>query len=124
MSLNKSEINDILGREEIVYIATTKQNGSPHIVPIWFVYHQGKIYFNTESISQKFKNIQNLNKISLCFGGKETYIVEGSVKWYSENDCPVPLRQLLYEKYPNEMKNGYITPKSLFFEVIPEKEMS
>jgi hypothetical protein len=60
----------------------------------------------------------------LCFGGKETYIVEGRVRWYTELECPVPLRKLLFLKYPNEMKDGYVTPKSLFFEVIPEKQLS
>ena len=25
----------------------------------------------------------------LCFGGRETYLVWGKVKWYEEKDCPL-----------------------------------
>jgi len=78
--LNKSEIDELLEKEEIVFIATTKPNGSPHIAPIWFVFHKGKIYFETDKATVKFKNIKRKNKIALCFGGRETYIIEGKVK--------------------------------------------
>jgi len=55
--------HDILLREtETCYIATTKPNGDPHVVPIWFVQHDGKIYFETDSTTTKFNNIQKPNR--------------------------------------------------------------
>jgi nitroimidazol reductase NimA-like FMN-containing flavoprotein (pyridoxamine 5'-phosphate oxidase superfamily) len=51
MSLNQSEIAKILEQEEIVYIATTKKGGEPHVVPIWFVCVDGK-YILILSVSQ------------------------------------------------------------------------
>lgn len=124
MPLNKQEIESLLQKEEIIFIATTKADGSPHIAPIWFVYHKGKIWFETDKDTVKFKNIQKLNKIAFCFGGRETYIIEGSVKWFTEKELDFPIRQMYWDKYGNHMDDSYINEETLLFEVIPEKEMS
>lgn len=124
MPLNKQEIIDLINKEEICYITTTKQDGSPHIAPIWFIYHNDKIYFETDKTTVKFKNIQHNNKVAICFGGRETYIIEGSAKWYQENEVPIPFRKMLWQKYGDDMDDNYITEKTLIFEVIPEKEIS
>ena len=124
MALNKEEIDQLLMTEEIVYIATTKKNGDPHIAPIWFVYYQGKIYFETDKATVKFKNIERHNKIALCFSGKNAYLIEGSVQWWTEQEAPIPFRKLFWEKYGKDMDDSYITEKTFIFEAIPEKEMS
>lgn len=124
MPLNKSEIDELLSKEEIAYIASVKANGDPHVAPIWFVYTVGKVYFETDKNTLKFKNIKLKNKIALCFSGKPAYLIEGSVRWYAENEAPIPFRKLLKEKYGQDMDDSYITDKTLIFEVIPEKEMS
>lgn len=118
------EIDELLKKEEIVFIATTKASGFPHLVPIWFIYHNGKIYFETDITTVKFKNIKKRNKIALCFGGKRTYIIEGKVKWFREKDLGFPIRKMYWDKYGKNMDDSYITDKTLIFEVIPEKEMS
>lgn len=124
MPLNKQEITDLLNKEEICFIATTKLDGSPHIAPIWFIYHDDKIYFETDITTVKFKNIKRSQKVALCFGGRETYIIEGSVKWCKEKDAPIPFRKMLWDKYGDDMDDSYITDKTLIFEVIPAKELS
>lgn len=124
MSLSRPEIDDLLDKEEIVYIATSRPDGSPHVAPIWFVIYRGKIYFETDKTTIKFKNIEANNKVALCFGGKATYIVEGSVRWFTEDKAPLPFRKLLWEKYKDDMDDSYITDKTYIFEVIPKKEIS
>ena len=54
-------------------LATVKKDGSPHVVPIWFVLNGGNrkeragdIVFTTGSRSLKAKNIQHNNKVSFC----------------------------------------------------------
>jgi nitroimidazol reductase NimA-like FMN-containing flavoprotein (pyridoxamine 5'-phosphate oxidase superfamily) len=58
MPLNKTELEKILKESEICYIATTKPNGDPHVVPIWFIWYQSKIYFETDKTTVKFHNLQ------------------------------------------------------------------
>jgi PPOX class probable F420-dependent enzyme len=55
-------------------LATTKKDGSSHIVPIWFVLADsnsrsrrvGDIIFTTGSASAKAKNIRRDNRVSIC----------------------------------------------------------
>ena len=124
MPLNNSELTQLLTESEIAYIATIKLNGDPHIAPIWFIYHAGKIYFETDITTAKFKNIRKRNRVAICFGGKNTYIVEGSVKWCKEADLKLPIRQMYWKKYSQHMQDDYINEKTLLFELIIDKEMS
>jgi len=124
MPLNKKEAEELLRREELVYVATTIPDGSPHVAPVWFVYYKGKIYFETDKTTVKFTNIQKKNKIALCFSGKEAYLIEGKVRWWTEDKAPIPFRKLLWKKYRKDMDDSFITEKTYIFEVIPEKTMS
>ncbi len=54
-------------------LATVKKDGSPHVVPIWFVLDDrnsgdkiGSIYFTTYSASIKAENIQDDSRASIC----------------------------------------------------------
>lgn len=123
MSLNKTEINELL-KTEIVYLSTCDLKGNPHVKPIWFVYYKGDIWFETHLPTRAFKNIRENNKVVLCFGGKQTYIVWGMVEYYKEVDAPIPFRQLLGSKYKNDMDDSYITDKTRIFKVKIDKETS
>lgn len=123
MPLNKTETGKLL-KTEIVYLATADKKGNPHVKPIWFVHHKGKIWFETHIPTRAFRNIKENNKIMLCFGGRETYLVWGQVKWYKEKDCPIPFRKMLWDKYGDDMDDSYITKKTRIFEVIINKELS
>jgi len=124
MPLNKSELNKLLTETEICYIATTKSNGDPHLMPVWFIWYKGKIYFETDKTTVKFANIQRHNRVMICFGGKNTYLVEGSVKWFTEKELGFPIRKMYRDKYGMDMDDSYITEKTLLFEVTPGKTQS
>ena len=124
MPLNTLELTQLLNTEEIAYLATADLQGNPHVKPIWFVYHEGKLWFETHLPTKAFKNIETNNKVSICIGGKFTYILWGSVKWYKEKDAPLNFRELLWKKYKNDMDDSYITEKTRIFEVISSKEVS
>src|SRR3989344_3241317 len=115
MSLNKQELEKLLKETEIITIGTTKANGDPHVMPIWFIYHNGKIYFETDKTTVKFKNIRRHNKIALVIGGKNTYIIEGKVKWFFEQELGFPIRKMFWDKYGEVMDDSYITDKTLLF---------
>lgn len=124
MPLSEKELDKLLSDSDICYIATTKPNGDPHVVPIWFIWRDGKIYFETDKTTNKFKNLLKHNRVMLCFGGKETYLVEGSVKWCTEAELGFPIRELFWKKYPHHMEDSYINDKTLLFEVIPDNTQS
>ena len=122
MTLNENEIAKLL-EEDIVYIATTKKNTNPHLVPIWFVSHNGKIYFETGLNTLTYKNIEHNNNIMLCFGGKETYLIKGTTRKYPLSESPISM-DLYREKYSDFVKDDYFGEDTYVYEVIIEQELS
>jgi len=51
-------------------LATVKKDGSPHVVPIWFILddidNSDNIIFTTGSTSVKARNIQRDDRVSIC----------------------------------------------------------
>ncbi|HET7242280.1 MAG TPA: PPOX class F420-dependent oxidoreductase [Nitrososphaeraceae archaeon] len=74
--MTKSEIKEFLMKDTFTgKLATVKKNGSPHVVPIWFVVEEvnsrnrnkvGNIYFTTGRDSVKAQNIQRDSRVSIC----------------------------------------------------------
>ena len=75
-------------------LATVKKDGSPHIVPIWFVLESRNknggifdIIFTTDNTSIKARNIQRNNRVSICVDDQTPpfsfVIVNGTAKIYN-----------------------------------------
>src|SRR5215213_9251842 len=48
-------------------LGTINKNGTPHVVPIWFILdNKNNILFTTGNTSVKVKNIQRDNRVRLC----------------------------------------------------------
>ena len=72
--MSKAEIGRFLMKGTFTgKLATVKEDGSSHVVPIWFVLEKkksidrvGNILFTTGSTSVKANNIRRDNRISIC----------------------------------------------------------
>jgi PPOX class probable F420-dependent enzyme len=74
--MSKKEIEKFLMHDTFTAkLATVKKDGSPHVVPIWFVLDSrknqarkgiGDIVFSTYKDSLKALNIQRDNRVSIC----------------------------------------------------------
>lgn len=47
-------------------LATTRRDGSPHVVPIWFVLDGEDLVFNTGAETVKGRSLLRTNRASLC----------------------------------------------------------
>ena len=61
-----SKQNEFLRKQKILHLATIDKTGTPHIVPVWYMYSAKKIYVGTNTNSQKAKNIKLHKKVSFC----------------------------------------------------------
>jgi F420H(2)-dependent biliverdin reductase len=67
-----------LGRELTIWLATVKGNGRPHLVPLWFIWLEGRIYLCTGAYSQKFRNMFHNQSVALALPDTtSTVIIEG-----------------------------------------------
>ena len=61
-----SKIIKFLKEEKILRLATIDKMGTPHIVPVWYLYSAKKIYIGTNTNTEKAKNIKTNKKVSFC----------------------------------------------------------
>lgn len=67
-----------LGRETTIWLATVRANGRPHLVPVWYVWLDNKIYLATGSDTQKFYNMYNNQSVALALPDpNQVIIIEG-----------------------------------------------
>jgi general stress protein 26 len=89
-----------LEREANIWIATVRANQRPHLVPIWFVWLDGKIWICTPSNSQKVKNIHKNSAVALALeDGLNPVILEGTAALRPDPPWPDRLAPCFKKKY-------------------------
>lgn len=69
---------DRLEREQIIWLATVRPAGRPHLVPLWFVWAGGSIYLCVTGSSVKVRNIAANPAVSLALeSGSVPVVIEG-----------------------------------------------
>lgn len=64
-----------------LWLATVRANGSPHLVPIWFVWTESKAYICTSRHSVKARNIAQNPRIAFSLeDGDDPLVMEGTAK--------------------------------------------
>jgi hypothetical protein len=47
LSLSEDEIDAYLSSQRTARVATTNEDGDPHVVPLWFVWHERTLFLNS-----------------------------------------------------------------------------
>jgi F420H(2)-dependent biliverdin reductase len=55
--LSNEESLKKLEQQQIIWIASVRPDGRPHMSPVWFIYYEGKIYVSTDPKSVKVRNL-------------------------------------------------------------------
>lgn len=88
-----------LGREMTVWLTTVRDDGRPHLVPVWFVWLDGKLYFATGSETQKFKNLHHNQQVALALPDTaRVLIIEGEAH-ASDRATTETMAEYFYNKY-------------------------
>lgn len=62
--MSEREIEAFLEEQKYVQIATLNPDGSPHLVPLWYLYHDGRVGFWTYGSSRKIKNLERDERLT------------------------------------------------------------
>ncbi len=62
--MSDPEIEAFLEDHKYVQIATLNPDGSPHLVPLWYLYHEGRVGFWTYGSSRKIKNLERDDRLT------------------------------------------------------------
>lgn len=81
------QIEQRLITEHNIWLATVRSDGRPHLVPVWFVWLDQKIYICTEAKSLKARNIlANPNVSASLEDGNKPLVLEGLAKSIGKAD--------------------------------------
>ena len=88
-----------LQTERNIWLATNRANGRPHLVPVWFVWHDGRFYIGMQANSVKARNLARNPKASLALeDGVRVVVCEGTAVSLHSPISP-ELNQLFQAKY-------------------------
>ncbi|RMG95771.1 MAG: hypothetical protein D6706_11570 [Chloroflexi bacterium] len=88
-----------LGREMTIWIATVRYDGRPHLVPVWFIWLDGKIYIATGRETQKYTNMYHNQRVALALPDTaNVIIIEGEAHVAPRNTIDT-LADYFYHKY-------------------------
>jgi nitroimidazol reductase NimA-like FMN-containing flavoprotein (pyridoxamine 5'-phosphate oxidase superfamily) len=58
--------DNFLKTQKVLRLATIDNTGTPHIVPVWYLYSQKKFYIGTNTKTKKAKNLKKNKRVSFC----------------------------------------------------------
>jgi PPOX class probable F420-dependent enzyme len=84
------QVEHRLQTEQNLWLATVRPDGSPHLVPIWFVWVAGKIYLCTGTDSVKVRNSKQNPRVSIALeDGSQPIVIEGLARPIEQADSAV-----------------------------------
>lgn len=102
-----SHLEERMKRSRNYWVATTRPDGRPHIMPVWGMWIDGKFYFGTDSQSRKARNLAENPAIAVHLeSGDDVIILEGVIEQESPDDA-------LREKMNEESMTKYQMPLML-----------
>lgn len=108
--------------EKNIWVATVRPDGRPHLTPVWFAWHRGKIYICIQNTSIKAKNLSKNPQVSISLeNGSKPLILEGIVAEVFE-PWPEKVRIEFQKKYDWDISADQ--DYDLLLEITPGKILS
>lgn len=102
-----------------VWFGSVRPDGRPHLAPVWFVWHAGRVYICTSPSSVKARNIQHDARVVLALeDGDSPVICEGKAVAVPA-PWPRNIVALFQSKYAWDASAD--EPYSMLIEISPDK---
>lgn len=111
-----------LKTERNIWLATNRADGRPHLVPVWFVWQDGRFYIGMQAGSVKARNLADNPKVSLALeDGVYVVVCEGTAVTVPPPIDPA-LNQLFQAKYDWNFATD--DESDLLIQITPDKWLS
>ncbi len=108
-----------LESQQVIWFSSVRPDGRPHLAPVWFVWHEDKIYIGTDPKSVKIRNIRSNARVALALeDGEHPVICEGTARRL-ENPWPDSLLSAFFKKYEWDLNKE--EQYNAVVEITPEK---
>lgn len=73
LSLSDQELDEFLSAQRTARVATTGPDGTPHVVPLWFVWHGGALFLNSTLGNPTVENLLRTGQAAAVIDDGQTY---------------------------------------------------
>jgi PPOX class probable F420-dependent enzyme len=95
-----------LEKEQNIWLSTIRADCRPHLVPIWFVWHAGRVWISTPRGTQKHVNILRNPQVCVALeDGNSPVIFEGTAQEDNDPATRAALNPVFISKYDWDMVN-------------------
>jgi PPOX class probable F420-dependent enzyme len=111
-----------LRSEHNIWVTTVRSDGRPHLTPVWFAWHGGRVYICIDPNSVKARNLATNGRVALALeDGSSPVIFEGVARRVDGADRPSGALAEFKRKYDwtIEVDGQY----SLLIEITPHKTL-
>lgn len=112
-----------LGREMNIWLATVREDGRPHLVPMWFVWLGELLYVCTGKHSQKFNNLRDNQNVALALPDTGSVVIVEGEAHAADRATTETLAEYFYNKYEWDFRYDTAADWRLI-EVTPHKIMA
>ena len=121
---------EFIKSQKILRLATVDKKGSPHIVPVWYLYKDGSFYVGTNTSTKKAKNVRKNSKVSFCVDlGVHSPIIGvmgiGNAKLIlRKNDVARIAKKILlryFKSLNNKSAQELLSQTDCIIEIVPKK---
>ncbi len=103
-----AHIIERLNTELIAWLSTVRPDGRPHLVPVWFLWHEGSILIFSQPNNQKVRNLRASPNVMIGLEtinhGEDVVIIEGRAELLNGADAPTPTLPAYAQKYDRLLK--------------------
>ena len=62
----REQVDRFLETQQTMRLATVSGDGTPHVVPVWYMYENGAFYVGTHTRTAKAKNVDKTGRAAFC----------------------------------------------------------
>ncbi|HUY80064.1 MAG TPA: pyridoxamine 5'-phosphate oxidase family protein [Ktedonobacterales bacterium] len=112
-----AHLQERLERDLIVWISSTRPDGRPHLVPVWFLWQDGELLMFSKP-DQKVRNLRAHPAVVFALDntdtGEDVALIEGVARLLPEGEAPTPDSLSAYaQKYAGKLTEMGWTPASM-----------
>ena len=110
--MTDAEVEEFLGRERTLQVASIGPDGVPHLVPMWFGVIDGRIAMWTYAKSQKAANLRRDPRVTCLVEAGETYgelrgvSITGRAELHDDYDTVFAVGAALFGRYQGDMTHA------------------
>ena len=106
LRLTDQELAELLHETPTMRAGTVSPDGTPHVVPLWFVWHRGAIWIHNLRKSRRTRDLAAGSSVALCIDTGDDYVelrgavLYGTPQEIAADDSDLPaVRKAFGEKY-------------------------